>query len=62
MAHSISSMAISELSNFLCDQLFGQVWTVARDQNHVSCIGRQILYHCTTWEAPLNFLPGSLGL
>ena len=26
-----------------------------RDQTHVSCIscfGRQILYHCTTWEAP----------
>ena len=25
-----------------------------RDQNHLSCIscfGRQILYHCTTWEA-----------
>ena len=27
-----------------------------RDQTHVSCIsciGRWILYHCTTWEAPL---------
>ena len=24
-----------------------------RDQTHVSCIGRQILYHCATWEAPL---------
>ena len=26
-----------------------------RDQTHVSCIscnGKQILYHCTTWEAP----------
>ena len=23
-----------------------------RDWNHVSCIGRQILYHCTNWEAP----------
>ena len=21
-----------------------------RDRTHVSCIGRQILYHCTTWE------------
>ena len=21
----------------------------------VSCIGRQILYHCTTWEAPFQF-------
>jgi len=26
-----------------------------RDQTHVSCIGRQILYHCATWEALLNF-------
>ena len=28
-----------------------------RDQNHVSCvscIGRQILYHCATWEAPIE--------
>ena len=23
-----------------------------RDWNHVSCISRQILYHCTTWEVP----------
>ena len=23
-----------------------------RDQTCVSCIGRQILYHCATWEAP----------
>ena len=22
-----------------------------RDQTHVSCIGRQMLYHCATWEA-----------
>ena len=22
---------------------------------HVSCIGRQVLYHCVTWEAILNF-------
>ena len=22
-----------------------------RDQTHVSCIGRQILYHCAIWEA-----------
>ncbi|KAB0347695.1 hypothetical protein FD754_012552 [Muntiacus muntjak] len=21
-----------------------------RDQTHISCIGRQVLYHCTTWE------------
>jgi len=25
-----------------------------RDWTHVSCIGRWILYHCTTWEAPLT--------
>ena len=28
-----------------------------RDQIHVSCvsyISRQVLYHCTTWEAPLS--------
>ena len=23
-----------------------------RDQTHVSCIGREILNHCATWEAP----------
>ena len=23
-----------------------------RDGTHVSCIGRQILYHCVTWEVP----------
>ena len=22
-----------------------------RDQTHISCIGRQMLYHCATWEA-----------
>ena len=25
-----------------------------RDRGHVSCIGRQILYHCPTWEAPIK--------
>ena len=34
----------------------GSPWP--RDQTHciscVSCIGRQILYHCTTWEVPRN--------
>ena len=28
-----------------------------RDQTHVSCvscIGRQILYHCTSWDAPVG--------
>ena len=28
----------------------GSSWT--RDRTHVSCIGRWILYHCNTWEAP----------
>ena len=26
----------------------------SRDQTCISCIGRQILYHCTTWEAHDN--------
>ena len=28
-----------------------------RDRTHVSCIGRQIRYHCTTWEAHLLQIP-----
>ena len=27
-----------------------------RDWTHISCIGRRILYHCATWEAPLKSL------
>ena len=27
-----------------------------RDRTSVSCIGRQILYHCATWEAPTIYL------
>ena len=30
---------------------------LSRNQTHVSCISRQILYHCTIWEAPLVLLP-----
>ena len=33
--------------------------SLSRDQTHISCIsciGRQIFYHCATWEAPLNVL------
>jgi len=30
---------------------FSKVSSQSRDQTHISCIGRQILYHCTTWEA-----------
>ena len=26
-----------------------------RDQTQISCIGRQILYHWATWEAPKSF-------
>ena len=25
-----------------------------RDQTRISCIGRQILYHWATWEAPVS--------
>ena len=35
----------------------GSSWL--RDQTHISCIsciGRQILYHCATWEALINIL------
>ena len=35
-----------------------------RDRNCVSCIscvGRQILYHCTTWEAPEMILDSNLS-
>ena len=28
-----------------------------RDHTHVSCIGKWVLYHCTTWEAPLKIEP-----
>ena len=30
--------------------------SLPRDQTWVSCIGRPILYYCTTWEAPLTIL------
>ena len=42
-------------------QLQGSDWP--RDWTHVSwvfCIGRQILYHCTTWEAPRSSLPSTI--
>ena len=38
----------------------GSSWP--RDWNHlscISCIGRQILYHCATWESPLDILSKS---
>ena len=34
----------------------------SRDQTGISCIGRQILYHCTTWEAPFHSQFSSLKL
>ena len=30
---------------------FSRLWSWLRDWTHISCIGRQILYHWTTWEA-----------
>ena len=30
----------------------GSSWP--RDWTSVSCLGRHILYHCTTWEAPVS--------
>ena len=33
-----------------CSEPVRSSWT--RDQTHVSCIGRQILIHCTTREVP----------
>ena len=30
----------------------GSSWP--RDWTCISCIGRQILYHCTTWETPMH--------
>ena len=32
-----------------------------RDQTHISCIGRQVLYYWTTWDAPLALLPGHIS-
>ena len=32
----------------------GSSW--CRDQTHISCIGRQILYLCATWEAQSNHI------
>ena len=35
--------------------LMGSSWP--RDRTHISCIGRWILYHCTTWKAPILSRP-----
>ena len=32
----------------------------SRDRTGISCIDRQILYHCTTWEAPFHYQFSSL--
>ena len=33
-----------------------------RDRTHVSCMGRLILYHYATWEAPSGILGGLRSL
>ena len=38
----------------------GSSWP--RDQTWVSCIGRRILYHCATWQAPRSKVEDELGL
>ena len=47
----ISQARILEWVAVFCSR--GSSWP--RDRTWVSCIGRQILYHCATWEA-CNFL------
>ena len=37
----------------------GSSWL--RDWTHNSCIGRWVLYHCATWEAPGGLLEGFTG-
>ena len=37
----------------------------SRDQtcvSYISCTGRQILYHCATWEVPVNGCKGTLAI
>ena len=34
---------------------FSRAFSLPRDQTHISCIGKQVLYHCTTWEAIRQF-------
>ena len=38
----------------------GSSWP--RDWNHISCIGRRILYHCATWEAQEEHVKGRILL
>ena len=38
---------------------FSRASSQPRDRTHISCIGRQILYHCSTWEIPsMSFIEG----
>ena len=53
-AHEISQARILEWVAISFSR--GSSWK--RDQTHVSCIGRQILYHWTTWEVPYYFTLG----
>ena len=51
--HGISQVRI--LEQVAISYSRGSSWS--RDQtclSYISCIGRQILFHCTTWEAPLH--------
>ena len=45
--HGISQATILEQIAISSSREYSQSW----DQTHVSCIGKQILYHCATWEA-----------
>ena len=45
--HGISQARILEQIAISSSRASSQSW----DQTHVSCIGKQIFYHCATWEA-----------
>ena len=37
---------------------FFRAFSLPRHGTHVSCLGRQILYHCTSWEQRERFISG----
>ena len=41
------------LEQVAISSFIGSSWP--RDRTHVPCTGRQILYHCTNWEAHFNY-------
>ena len=53
--HGISQARILEWVAIFFSR--GSFWL--RDRTHISCVGRQVLYHWVTWEAPFLFKPGS---